>query len=117
MHELSLVQSLLDVVEAYRRRERHGRVNTLKLSFGHLEGIDAQALAFAFDVQSRGTAAEGARLEFDIRPALFYCTRCNRESPSEAFPSLCPRCGSGEIVLSGGTEELRLLEIDVEEGT
>jgi hydrogenase nickel incorporation protein HypA/HybF len=114
MHELSLTQSLIDIVEDYASREGFTRVNVLKLSFGRLSGIDPDALEFTFEIQSRGTRAEGARLEFDIRPAVLYCTVCEQESLSEGFQPLCPRCGSGEVILSSGTEELKLLEMDVD---
>ncbi len=114
MHELSLTQSLIDIVEDYARREGFSRVNVLKLSFGRLAGIDPGALEFTFEIQSRGTKAEGARLEFDIRPAVLYCNVCEQESHSEGFLSLCPLCGGGEVILAGGTEELKLLEMDVD---
>lgn len=114
MHELSLTQSLLDIVEDYARREGFIHVNVLKLSFGRLSGIDPGALEFAFDIQSRGTRAERARLEFDIRPAVLYCMACKEESLSESFESLCPLCGGGDVLLAGGTEELKLLEMDVD---
>jgi hydrogenase nickel incorporation protein HypA/HybF len=114
MHELSLTQSLIDIVEDYARREGFNRVNVLKLSFGRLAGIDAGALEFTFEIQSKGTKAEGARLEFDILPAVLYCKTCNEGSPSEDFFSLCPICGGGEVILAGGTEELKLVEMDVD---
>jgi hydrogenase nickel incorporation protein HypA/HybF len=114
MHELSLTQSLIDIVEDYARREGFKRVNVLKLSFGRLAGIDPGTLVFVFDIQSRGTRAEGARLEFDIRPAVLYCAACKQESLSGSFQPLCPCCGSGDVLLAGGTEELKLLEMDVD---
>jgi hydrogenase nickel incorporation protein HypA/HybF len=114
MHELSLTQSLIDIVEDYARREGFTRVNVLKLSFGRLAGIDPGALEFTFEIQSRGTKAEGAQLEFDIRPAILYCKNCKQDSVSEGFLFLCPLCGGGEVILAGGTEELKLLEMDVD---
>lgn len=115
MHEISLTQSLLEVVEEYARREGFTRVNLLKLSFGTLSCLDAGSLEFAFAVQARGTKAEGARLEFDIRPAVVYCGNCGRESTlAGAFELLCPCCGGDEVHLTGGTEELKLLELDVD---
>ena len=114
MHELSLTQSLLDIVEDYARREGFSRVNVLKLSFGRLSCIDPGALEFAFNIQCRGTKAEGARLEFDIRPAVLYCMNCKQESAAEGFQPLCPFCGNGDVLLAGGTEELKLLEMDVD---
>ena len=91
MHELSLAQSLLDIVEDYARREGFNRVISLKLSFGRLSGIDPGAFEFAFAIQAEGTKAEGAQLEFDIRPAVLYCMACEKESlPKVSRPSAPP---------------------------
>jgi hydrogenase nickel incorporation protein HypA/HybF len=115
MHELSLTRSLIDIVEEYARREGFSRVNVLKLSFGRLSCLDPGALEFTFSVQARGTPAEGARLEFDIRPALLTCGACKVESACDGpFDTVCTRCGSSDVLLTGGTEELKLLEIDVD---
>jgi hydrogenase nickel incorporation protein HypA/HybF len=115
MHEISLTRSLIDIVGEYARREGFSRVNVLKLSFGRLSCLDPGALEFTFAIQARGTEAEGARLEFDIRPALVTCRNCGEESVCDGpFEAICPRCGSFEVLLSGGTEELKLLEMDVD---
>jgi hydrogenase nickel incorporation protein HypA/HybF len=115
MHEISLTRSLIDIVEDYARREGFSRVNVLKLSFGRFSCLDPGALDFTFAVQARGTPAEGARLEFDIRPALVACGACREESICDGpFDVVCPRCGSTEVHLTGGTEELKLLEMDVD---
>jgi len=115
MHEIALTRSLIAIVEEYARRERFSRVNCLKLSFGRLSCLDPGALEFTFAVQARGTVAEGARLEFDIRPALVACGACGEESACDGpFEALCPRCGSADCRLTGGTEELAFQEMDVD---
>jgi hydrogenase nickel incorporation protein HypA/HybF len=114
MHELSLTRSLLEIVEDYAQREGFTKVRSLKLSFGRLSCIDPEAFRFAFSVQARGTKAEGAELEFDIRPAVLYCFRCEREFSSDAFRPACVHCGGEEVLLTRGTEEMKLLEMDVD---
>ena len=115
MHEISLTRSLIDIVEEYARREGFARVNVLKLSCGRLSCLDPGALEFTFSVQAKGTPAEGARLEFEIRPALLACGACKEESACEGpLDIVCPLCGSTDVLLTGGTEELKLLEMDVD---
>jgi hydrogenase nickel incorporation protein HypA/HybF len=115
MHEISLTRSLIGIVEEYACREGFRKVNTLKLSFGRLSCLDPGALEFTFAIQAEGTIAGGARLEFDIRPALVACGSCGEESVCTGpFEALCPRCGSEDVLLTGGTEELKLLEMDVD---
>jgi hydrogenase nickel incorporation protein HypA/HybF len=114
MHELFLTGSLLDMVEEYAGREGFAKVRSLKLSFGCLSCIDPASLEFAFGVQAKGTKAEGTRLEFDIRPAVLYCLACEREFSSGAYQGACPSCGGAELLLTGGTEEMKLLEMEVD---
>lgn len=114
MHELSLSASLLAIVSDYAGRHHFSRVNTLRLSFGALSCIEPRSLELAFGVLSQGTPAQDARLEFDIQPVVVKCLTCERESASEEFPCPCPRCTSSEVILMKGTEELKLLEMDVD---
>lgn len=114
MHELSLINGLLEIVETYERTHGFEHVNTLKLSFGRLSCIDPGALQFAFEIQSKGTKAEGASLEFDIRPVVLYCFDCEREVVVERYPVPCPECRGENVIMTNGTETLQLLEMDVD---
>jgi hydrogenase nickel incorporation protein HypA/HybF len=114
MHELSLIESLLNIVDDYAVADAFQRVNSLKLSFGRLSCLDRQCLEFAFSVQSVGTKAEGAILDFEILPARIHCLTCDRESTMDGTWDLCPECQSPDVILTGGTEELKLLEMDVD---
>jgi len=114
MHELSLINSLLKIVDDYATAEGFNKVNALKLSFGRLSCLDRQSLEFAFSVQSAGTKAEGATLVFEILPARILCLNCDRESAMDETWDHCPACQSPDVMLTGGTEELKLLEMDVD---
>lgn len=114
MHEMSLTASLINIIKDYAARNSFSRVNTVSLSFGKLSGIDTKALEFAFEVLSKDTPAEGARLIYEIKPIGVCCLECDAESEVEDFPSPCRKCGSNEVVLTAGTEELQLLEMDVD---
>jgi hydrogenase nickel incorporation protein HypA/HybF len=115
MHELSLIQSLLGIVEQHAAVEKFSQVRSLKLSFGRLSCMDQKSLEFAFSVQSVGTKAERAALDFEILPARIYCFSCEDDiALPGALEGHCPRCHGQDIILSGGTEELKLLEMDVD---
>lgn len=114
MHELSLARSLIEIVEEYGCREGFAKVRSLKLSCGCLSCVDPEAFRFAFAIEAEGTRAAGAQLEFDIGPAVHYCLVCEREFASPAFRPDCPGCGAAEVLLRSGTEELKLLEMDVD---
>ena len=61
MHELGITRNIVAIVgEAARGR----RVTRITLAVGALAGVEPRAIAFCFDVVARGTAVEGATLEF-----------------------------------------------------
>ncbi len=114
MHELSLVMSVLEIVDQYADEHHFDKVNEITLSYGRLNGVSPQAFEFAFGVQSRGGRAEGAKLIFKALPAVVHCFACNADTEIEVFDILCPRCHSSEVILAAGTEELKLEEMDVD---
>jgi hydrogenase nickel incorporation protein HypA/HybF len=114
MHEMSLTASIIDIIQEYASRHSFSRVNSVTLSYGALSGIEPRALEFAFEVLSKDTPAQGAKLLYEIQPIAVSCLECERESIVDDFPSLCTGCGSSEVILTGGTEELKLLEMDVD---
>lgn len=114
MHELSLAESMLDIVRDHADREGFEKVNTILLSCGRLSCIDPKALQFAFGVQAQNTVAEGANLQFRILPATLYCLACETEHEVSAHTGACPGCGGHDVTLTAGTEPLRILELDVD---
>ena len=116
MHELSLAESIIEIVRDYAAEHRFSRVNSLTLSFGRLSCIEPKALEFAFEIQSKETPAEGACLEFRILPAVVHCFSCSQDTELQDsfFYAECPRCSGKDVLLTGGTEELKLIELEVD---
>jgi hydrogenase nickel incorporation protein HypA/HybF len=114
MHEMSLTVSIMDIIFEYARTSHFTKVNAVKLSFGTLSGIEPMALEFAFEVLSKDTLAEGAKLEYDREPIIITCLDCGGDSAVEEFPSLCPLCKTQDVVLKAGMEDLRVVELDVD---
>jgi len=114
MHELYLAESIINIVSDYAARDGFKKVNSISLSYGRLSCIESKTLQFAFDVQSKNTPTEGAVLEFIILPALIHCFSCEKDLEVKAHTGTCPDCGGFEVVLVAGTEELQILELDVD---
>jgi hydrogenase nickel incorporation protein HypA/HybF len=114
MHELSLVESILQIVDEYAAKEGFARVRALRLSCGKFSSIVPQALSFAFEVQSKGTRAEGASLDLEVLPAAIHCVGCGKDFEIDRFEAQCPVCKGVDVFLVRGTEELKLIELDVE---
>jgi len=114
MHEFTLAQCLLEIVDEYTRKDDIARVNSIRLSFGRLSSVEPSALRFAFEIQAKGTKAEGASLEFEILPVIIYCTSCEKEEKGDLYQLVCPVCGGSQVVLTGGMEKLQIREMDVD---
>lgn len=114
MHELYLAESIINIVKDYAKRDGFKKVNSVSLSYGRLSCIESKSLQFAFDVQSKDTPAQGAALEFKILPAVIHCFSCEKDLEVKAHTGACPGCGGNEVILTAGTEELQILELDVD---
>jgi hydrogenase nickel incorporation protein HypA/HybF len=113
MHELSIMQSALNVALEQARQAGASRVHEIRLRIGALSGVVPDALEFAFEALVPGTAAEGARLAIEHVPARFWCAPCAREFQSEDLFSDCPDCHTPSGELRAGREmEVASLEID-----
>jgi hydrogenase nickel insertion protein HypA len=114
MHELYLAQSILNIVQEYAAKQHFNKVNSILLSFGRLSCIESKSLQFAFEVQAKNTLAENASLDLNIQPAVIHCFSCAKDLEVETYSAICPNCGGEEVILTGGTEELQILEMDVD---
>ena len=131
MHELSIAQSLIELVEdelaGRAAAESRGtglpacaRVGRVTVRVGPLSGVVPEALASAWSVASlRSVVVRGAGLTIDRQPAVVWCPRCaaERELPDPPQRMRCPACGGPTPELRSG-RELELTSIEVrEDGT
>jgi hydrogenase nickel incorporation protein HypA/HybF len=115
MHELSIMQSALELALEQAEQAGAQRICSIRLRVGALSGVVPEALGFAFEVLTAGTTAQGAKLMIEEVPARFWCTTCFEEfEPKELF-SDCPRCGNPSGDLRGG-RELEVASIEIENG-
>jgi hydrogenase nickel incorporation protein HypA/HybF len=113
MHEISLCQSILQVLEDQAREQGFRRVTTVWLEVGALAGVETEAMHFGFEVVMRGSLAEGASLEIVALPGQAWCMGCARTVEIEQRFDPCPDCGGYQLQVTGG-DELRIKELEVE---
>src|SRR3954468_2205033 len=111
MHELSIADAVLRIVEAHAQGRR---VEAVELKVGHLRQVVPDALAFAFTLVSEGTVAEGAELVMEEVPAAGTCRACGANTEFDGFPLACEGCGSLDVELVRG-EELLVDALTMEE--
>lgn len=113
MHEMSLAEGVLQLVEDAARREGFGRVTAVWLEIGQLAGVEVEAMKFCFDVVVKDSIAAGARLEIVAVPGSGWCMQCAADVPMAEALAACPQCGSMPLRVTGGTE-MRVRELEVE---
>lgn len=112
MHEMSLAESVLQLIDDAARRDPFQKVSTVWLEIGQLAGVEPDALAFCFDAVTRGTVAEGARLDIITLPGQGWCEPCNQTVPMTEVFDPCPQCGGYPLQVTGGTA-MRVKELEV----
>jgi hydrogenase nickel incorporation protein HypA/HybF len=113
MHEMSLMATMLEIIEEQARREGFRRVTRVSMEIGRLSGVDAEAMRFAFDVGTRNSVAEGAELVIEETQGLARCPVCAREAPVQVFYEACAACGQAPQEITAG-RAMRLVSLDVE---
>ena len=113
MHEMSLVESVRELIEAAARREEFSRVKSVRVEIGQLSGVEREAFEFCFDLAMRGSLVEGAHLEVLATPGRGRCLQCGREGALAAIYDPCEHCGEFPVDVLDGTQ-MRVIELEVE---
>lgn len=84
MHELSLCQSAVEIIQ--RQAEQHDvkRVTAVWLEIGALSCVEESAVRFSFEIVCHGTVAQGCDLHIVYKPAQAWCWDCSRGGDSSA---------------------------------
>ena len=112
MHEMSLTESVIGIVEEEARRQNVSRVQAVVLEIGALACVEPDSMRFCFDVISRGTLAEGARLDIVLVAAIGRCLDCGHEGALPQRFDPCPDCGGTRMKMTSG-DTLRVREMEV----
>lgn len=113
MHEMSLAEGVLDLVEHCAHREGCRRVKTVRLEIGKLSGVEPEAMRFCFDAVVGGTLAEGAALDIVEEDGRAWCFDCRQLMPLAARSDPCPECGGFRMRVDEGIA-MRVKELEVE---
>lgn len=113
MHEMSLCESILQIVEAEAAREPFMRVTWLQLEIGALAGVEVEALRFCFDAVAPDTILAGAELDIVEPPGEARCVPCDKTVLLTDRYSSCPHCGAYGLQVTGG-DQMRIKAMEVE---
>ena len=113
MHEMALCEGVLQILVANAKAQGYQQVKRVWLEIGGLSGVEPEAMRFGFDVVTKGTLADRARLEIIEVPGEAWCMQCSKTVPVEQRFDACPDCGSYQLHVTGG-DQMRVKELEVE---
>lgn len=112
MHELSIAQSLLEILRQHVPSADLPHVRVVRVKVGAMAGVIPDSLAFSFTALTSDTPLRGARLEIVHIPFTIRCRECGATSAPDLGIALCPFCGSASTEIIAGTE-LQFTEIEL----
>lgn len=112
LHELSLTENVLQIIEDAAEHQKFSRVKTVWLEIGLLACVQQESLRFYFDAITRDTVAHQAQLIVIQVAGLGWCEQCTCEVPLTTRYDPCPHCGQYGLKIIHG-EEMRVKEIEV----
>ena len=104
MHEMSIAQSVLDIIIQESQNHKVNRVLSVAVKVGELSAVETESLRFCFDFLSKGTLAEGARLEIERVQVTCHCQECGSNFTVQELIFTCPACKSPKVEMLSGRE-------------
>jgi len=109
---MNVIGTLAARVVKWGRENNVEKILEIDIVCGQLRMFDRDFMQRYFDIFTRGTIAEGARLELTVRPIGYHCNACGAEyemTPREWLDmdvnrAACIHCDSEDITLISGGE-------------
>lgn len=110
MHEVSLAEGIIEIVENAAKNAGAKSVSEVRVAVGELSNVEIEALRFAFESVKKGTVADKAELAVDRPEGRAWCMSCSREVPLHRFGDACPVCGGYQLTPTGG-RDMRVIDL------
>jgi hydrogenase nickel incorporation protein HypA/HybF len=104
MHELAITESILNIAVEQAEMHNASKVLEIRLKVGEFSGVLPQLIQDYFDIVSKDTIVEGAKLIIDRIPIGVKCNNCSHEATIDIMKIKCPVCGSTDVKIVSGKE-------------
>ena len=104
MHELAITEGIMEA--ALPEAVKHGakRILEIRLRIGELSGVIPDCIEEYFNIISKGTIAEGAKIVTTRIPVAITCPDCGFEGDIDRRKIRCPQCGGIDFRIIRGRE-------------
>ncbi|MBU2549835.1 MAG: hydrogenase maturation nickel metallochaperone HypA [Proteobacteria bacterium] len=114
MHEMSIAQSILDIVKEEMAKHQVEKLAAINIAVGALSAVVPSSLTFCYNVLVDKTEFAETRLNVRVVPLTYSCYACGHDFTSEEMTFECPACGEADPMLTAG-RDLTIENIEVAE--
>lgn len=114
MHELSICQSMLRIVDKAMEDHPGAKLQRIYVDVGMGSTVEPFLLKEAFEIAATGSAHEGAELVVNEIPLIGRCLSCEKSFEYRELALGCPECGSVKVNIESGLE-LTVKELEIDE--
>lgn len=116
MHELPVIESVLNIVLKHAEINQARKIVSITLVVGELSDLEAEWMQHYFDFLSNDTLAQGAQLRINYAPIVLRCPKCSHSfqvKREQIGAAACPSCGSDEQFELVSGQEYFIKEMEV----
>ena len=114
MHELSVAQSIIEIILQHVSASELTHVAAVRLKIGAAAGVVPESLEFSFQAITAESLLARAKLEIETIPFRIHCNTCNTTTEDNSGIVLCSSCGSADTKIISGLE-MHIHEIEITE--
>ena len=115
MHEFSAALSIVEAAVQAAKANNAKRVTAVNVEVGEFTFLVPEQLEFNFEIASKNTLLEGAKLNITLVKGQLKCNDCGYAGESQTAldlppqiavfaPMRCPKCDSSNTTLTGGKD-------------
>jgi len=107
VHELPVIKSVLDICVKHAEANGAHQILSIELKVGKMSDLEPEWMQRYFDFVSKGTLAEGAKLEIERIPVVLRCQGCAEEFEVDLHRQdeiACSACGGANYSMISGRE-------------
>ena len=104
MHELAITEGIIEAAVPAAEKAGAKKILEIRLKIGELSGVLPEYIQYYFDIASKGTLAEGAKLSSTTIPVSIECPDCGFAGAIDRKKIRCPECGGTRFRITGGRE-------------
>lgn len=107
MHELSITQGILNNVTSLAKENNYKKVMKIFLVAGEIYDYDPKWIQYYFNIVSKGTIAENAKISLEVQKLKFQCNDCGNSFTLNIHSDdhmVCPNCQSSNYKMISGRD-------------